>query len=417
MIVVGGISLALVATVAVRDATWLVVLVTLAAFGCASFAVAAGRRWHTLLLGALAVPLGAFRMFPWLRRGLAAAHGRRASLWPILRAVLLGLGLLLVFGGLFAGADPAFADLAGRLVPGLSLLPVRVGVFVLTVTAALAAAYVAVNRPQWDSLPVVTPRPAARREWALPLIMLDALFLAFIAVQVTVLFGGRTHILRTQGLTYAEYARQGFWQLLLVTLLTFGVLTVAVWKAPRTTGADRLLARALLGLLILFALVVVASALYRMNLYEQAFGFTRLRVFVTAVELWFGVVLVLVALAGIRLRASWLPQAVAGSGAVALIALAALNPDALIAERNIARWHDGQQLDVRYLANLSADAAPALSRLPEPQRSCALFHISRELTNEPWYAFNLGRYRARDMLDGQRISFSPECLTLESERR
>ena len=58
----------------------------------------------------------------------------------------------------------------------------------------------------------------------MPLGVLDALFVAFVAVQATVLFGGHAHVLETEGLTYAEYARQGFWQLLWVSALTLLVL-------------------------------------------------------------------------------------------------------------------------------------------------------------------------------------------------
>ena len=47
-------------------------------------------------------------------------------------------------------------------------------------------------------------------EWALPLALLAGLFAVFVAVQIAVLFGGHEHVLRTAGLTYAEYARQGF---------------------------------------------------------------------------------------------------------------------------------------------------------------------------------------------------------------
>ncbi len=68
-------------------------------------------------------------------------------------------------------------------------------------------------------------------EWALPLVLLDALFLAFVAVQIFVLFGGHDHVLRTAGLTYAEYAHQGFWQLVAVAVLTLAVVMTAVHAA------------------------------------------------------------------------------------------------------------------------------------------------------------------------------------------
>ncbi len=114
------------------------------------------------------------------------------------------------------------------------------------------------------------------------------------------------------------------------------------------------------------ALVVVVSALWRMSVYEEAYGFTRLRVFVSAFEIWLGALFVLVLIAGLRLRARWLAPAVVAAWVLTLIGLAALNPDRFIAEQNIARYHRGATLDVPYLSSLSSDAAPALDRLSGP---------------------------------------------------
>ena len=65
----------------------------------------------------------------------------------------------------------------------------------------------------------------------------------------------------------------------MATLLTLGVVGVAARKAP-ALGRDRLLLRGVLGALCLLTLVVVASALFRMHVYEEAYGFTRLRLLV-----------------------------------------------------------------------------------------------------------------------------------------
>jgi hypothetical protein len=245
-----------------------------------------------------------------------------------------------------------------------------------------------------------------RLEWALPVAALVALFTAFVAVQLAVLFGGREYVLRTAGVTYAEYARRGFWQLLTVTALTLAVIAVAARLAPRETVADRVWLRALLGGLAVLTLVVVASALSRMWAYEQAYGFTRLRILVSACELWLGVVFVLVIVAGVRLnttasQAMWLPRAVLGTGLLALLALAALNPDRFIAEQNVARYERTQRLDTEYLSQLSADALPALNRLPQPVRSCVLGNwAAHNDWREPdsWNEWNLGRRQAKDVM-------------------
>jgi hypothetical protein len=137
-----------------------------------------------------------------------------------------------------------------------------------------------------------------------------------------------------------------------------------------------------------------------MNLYEQAYGFTRLRILVSACELWLGAVFAMVLAAGVRLRARWLAQAVAASGAAALLGLALLNPDRFIADRNIDRYERIDRIDLDYLSRLSADAAPALDRLPYPLRDCVLTGIAADLADSPddWRGANLGRERARDIV-------------------
>ncbi|MFC0532991.1 DUF4153 domain-containing protein [Phytohabitans kaempferiae] len=162
---------------------------------------------------------------------------------------------------------------------------------------------------------------------------------------------------------------------------------------------DRLLVRVLLGGLAALCLVIVASALFRMHTYEEAYGFTRLRLLVSACVLWLGSVLVMVLVAGVRLRAGWLPQAAVGSGVAALVGLALLDPDHFIADRNVHRYEQTGRIDVAYLAELSADAVPALDRLPATLRTCALGDVARDLGQESdWRAWNLGTDRARHAL-------------------
>lgn len=398
----GALAVGLFGTAAVRTAPWLLALCVLAGLVLAVLAVTAGRTWTGLTLGLLS-PLSALsRTARWAARGVTPRlRGRRV---PVGRALATGAAsvvLLTVFGGLFAGADPVFADLLGGLVPELPpvLIVVRTVVFAVVTVGVLVAACLAHQRPDFDALAPTRGTGRPRLEWAVPLGALIALFACFVGVQFVVLADGERHVLRTAGLTYAEYARQGFWQLLAVTALTLLVVAVVVRVARRETRADRAVLRVLLGALCLLAVLVVASALRRMWLYEDAYGFTRLRLLVQAVEFWLGSVFVLVGLAGIRLRVRWLPRAVVATGALTMLALATVNPDAFIAERAVVRYTETGRIDLGYLAGLSSDAVPALDRLPEPQRACTLLFIDADLAwGEPWYAANLGRARARDVL-------------------
>jgi Domain of unknown function (DUF4173) len=402
-------TLALLSVGTVRAAGWLFVLCVLTAAVTASLAVTAGRSLPALAFTSVAIPVAALRGLPWVARG-AALVARRQRGGPsvrIIATVAVSVLLLLVFGGLFASADAAFAELAGRIMPEINGAVVArwVYVFVLATAALLGGAYLLAAPPRLDGLERPSKVRLRRLEWTLPLVALNAIFLAFVAVQLTVLFGGAGHVLRTAGLTYAEYARRGFWQLLVVTALTLGVLALAARWAPRDTPRDRLLIRVLLGGLAALCLVIVASALYRMHTYEEAYGFTRLRVLVSACELWLGSVLVMVLAAGVRLRASWLPQVAIGSGVAALLGLAVLNPDHFIADRNVARYQETGRIDVAYLSGLSADAVPALDRLPATLRSCALGDVARDLSEEhDWRGWNIGVDRARHALGGESTS-------------
>ena len=349
--------------------------------------------------------------FRWLiRGGLRARRQGRETFIRTLVAAAIAVTLLLVFGGLLIGADAAFAHVVATLAPSWELATLlrrawSAGVAVTVVAVAAYALLIGGTTPKTRPRPAVVRRIeltlVRRIEWALPVGGLVALFAVFVAVQATVLFGGNRHVLETAGLTYSQYARSGFWQLLAVTGLTVVVVGVAARVAPRSTATDRTLLRALLGLLSALTLVIVASAMLRMVDYEQAYGFTRRRLLVTVAELWLGALFLLILAAGIRLRGQWISQAALAIAVAALLGLAVLNPDAFIAQQNVARFSSTGRIDVYYLRTLSADAVPALRMLPEPYRSCALATISNrqgDARPDTWFEWNLDRRTARAYL-------------------
>ncbi|MFJ3586556.1 DUF4153 domain-containing protein [Streptomyces sp. NPDC090127] len=410
---IGG--LALLTVPALRDAGWPIFLALVTALGVTALALHGGRGWPSVLLA----PLGLFDSLgsgtAWVWHGVRdRAAGSRGRWGPVVRTVGVAVALLVVFGALFAGADAAFADLLGSLMPDISLeqAPWRLSLFLLGLFGAVALARTAAAPLRWDKMAIRPGRARARLEWALPLIVLNVLFAAFNAVQLAVLFGGYDKVLSETGLTYAAYARQGFWQLLTATLLTLVVIGLALRWAPRADARDRTLVRAVLGILCALTLVVVASALRRMDLYVDAYGLTRLRVSVAAMEIWLGLVILLIMAAGI-FGARLLPRAVAVSAAAGVLAFGLASPDALVAERNVERFSSSEKIDIPYLAGLSADAVPALDRLPEPQRSCALLSIEARLRADDdggWYATSWSKERARRLLEVRGIDRTPaEC--------
>ncbi|MEU6862861.1 DUF4173 domain-containing protein [Streptomyces sp. NPDC046876] len=409
--------IALLAVPALRDAGWPTTLALLAAVLTGALALQGSRTWVGVLLSPLGLADSLMTGVRWAWTGLRSrGSGVDRARWvPVAKAVGVAAVLLVLFGALFASADAAFADLLSGLTPEVSVGdgPVRVALFAVGTVLALAIARTAAAPSHWDRIRPAPGKPRSRVEWALPLIVLNLLFAGFNAVQLAVLFGGYDKVLRSTGLTYSEYARQGFWQLLWATLLTLAVIALALRWAPRAGAGDRRLVRVVLGTLCVLTLVVVASALRRMDLYVEAYGLTRLRVSVAAMELWLGLVIALIMAAG-AFGARWLPRAVAGSAVAAVLAFGLLSPDGMVAQNNADRFHRTGKIDLAYFQSLSADAVPALDRLPEPQRSCALRGINNDLSEAgrvPWYAMSLGEYRARKILDERPVTASYEVCS------
>jgi two-component system, OmpR family, sensor histidine kinase BaeS len=398
-----GLCLLLAATTVVRDADWIVLPCLLAGGALCVSGVTGARTLGGFVVSGLAWPLAGLRGLPWLGRTLARTTGlgHRAAL---LRTVAWSVVGLLVFGALFISADALLAEWSSRLLPDLSLgsFVVRAFLAVAVGGTVLAAAYLALDPPRVNAAgPGI--RPVTHRfEWLAPVLVVDAVFAAFLIAQAAVVFGGHDYLRRTTGLTYAAYVHQGFGQLTVATALTLLVVWAASRKVPRDAPADRVWLRASLGLLCVQTLVVVASALHRMDLYQDAYGFTRLRLLVDVFEGWLGLLVVAVLGAGIGLRASWWPRFALVSGVVALLGLAAVNPDAWIARHNLDRYAATGTVDWTYLRSLSDDAFPVLADLPADQRRCALANLTS--SGHDWLEWNLGRARAADRLPGPELT-------------
>ncbi|MDF2977728.1 MAG: histidine kinase [Actinomycetospora sp.] len=395
-----GLCLALSAVVVLRDAEWIVGLCLLAAVGLGMVGLVRGRRVPSFLVAAAAWPLAAVRGVPWLGRTARALTGLGNGAALLRTAVWSAVGVT-VFALLFASADALFAEWVDAVVPDVGSEDVAVRVFVAVAVGGLVlcGAYLALNPPRAGRVQRAARPVAHRFEWLAPVLVVDAVFVLFLAAQATAFFGGHEHLERTTGLTYAQYVHQGFGQLTIATLLTLLVVWAASRKAPRTRPADRAWLRGALGVLCAATLVVVASALYRMHLYEQAYGLTRARLLAAVFEGWLGVLVLAVIAGAVALRARWLPRFGLVSGVVLLLALAALNPDAYVARQNLDRYAVTGTVDWGYLRDLSDDAVPALEGLPRPLAECALQLDQREVDDA--LAWNLGRTRADAYVEAQ----------------
>ena len=388
----------LVLPVVLLDAEWIATLCVLAGAVVLLIGVTRGRTVPGFVLAGFAWPLASLRGLPWFGRTLQGL-GRWGRVPALARTVAWSVLAVLVFGLLVVSADALVASWVGAVLPDWDPASFVLRAFIAGAVFAvvLAAAYVALNPPDVELYRGGERSPVRHRyEWLVPVALVDAVLALFLVAQATVVFGGHDYLESTTGLTYAEYVHQGFGQLTVVTALTLLVVWAAARKAPRETPADRAWLRGALGLLCVLTLVVVASALYRMHVYQEAYGFTRLRLLVDVFEGWLGLVVLGVLVAGIGLRGAWLSRAAVLTGAAALLGLAAINPDAWIAEHNLERYDTTGKVDESYLFSLSADAVPLLvdaGLVPGP--GCA----APEQSDDDWLEWNLGRSRARAALE------------------
>jgi Domain of unknown function (DUF4173) len=340
------------------------------------------------------------RDVPWddVTRGI---RGPRAA--AVGRGLAIGLPFLLVFGALFLAADAVFRRLAESAVPtGVpSLWPHLVVAFLVAWASAGLLRDLAEHR---EERRLVSPEALVRRragvtiggtEVAVALAALDVLFLAFVVVQGRYLFGGESVVLTHAHLTYAQYARHGFFELLAVSVLVVPVILAANAVARE----HRTLVRVLSGVLVVLELAVAASALQRMRVYVDHYGLTELRVYTTGVMLWIAVVLVWCAATVLRGHGRRFAVGVVAAGFAATLALDVVSPDALIARTNLDRG----AADPAYIAGLSADAVPTIvARLPRVADANRRARIARVLLTRRFdddaLAWNAARAQARESI-------------------
>ena len=289
-------------------------------------------------------------------------------MWPILRGLLFAVPVVAFFAALLASADLIFAQRLDSLLTLLSFenLPEYIFrcMYILVAAYALAGVYLHAAQRSGDEKLIGVEKPLLApflgfTEAGIILGSVVLLFSAFVVIQFQYFFGGQANINLT-GFTYADYVHKGFGELVTVAffalLLFLGLSTIT----RRETALQQKVFSGLGVALLALVAVILVSAYQRLIIYEDAYGFTRLRTYIHVFMIWVAVLLAGVVLLNLlnRQRAFALAALLASLGfAVSLILM---NVDAFIVQRNLARFEAGQTLDVGYLATISQDAVPSL---------------------------------------------------------
>lgn len=317
-----------------------------------------------------------------------AAAGRRILL-QIGLAVLVSVPLLLVLAVLLASSDAVFGNLlapivdafqkiqlstlAGKIIVGAVLLPFTASAVWsyrdrVMCTGKNAAAGTGAASGADTKRDAGTAETKEKFRFVPPafsitiLVLVNLLYLLYAGVQFIYLFGAWNGNL-PDGLTYAEYARNGFFELAFVSFINAAMLLCSI-RLTRREGKAGLVVRCLSILLLLLAGVQMVSAFLRMNLYIRAYGLTQLRYFVIAFMILMALNFIFLLLREF-LPAFPLFRSMVLAGAAALFILNYSMPDARIAQYNVDHYLSGElsSLDIEYIRNdLSADAQVILYR-------------------------------------------------------
>jgi len=304
---------------------------------------------------------------PDLGRPLARRTGGRIVSVGV--GIALAFPFLLVFAFLFASADAVFSSAVTNL---FDFRKWSIGELIARILLAAIFAWVGgglfllAGRGADTAMSPFLPRLRgllSSTAGVTTLLAIDALFVFFVGLQVAYLFGG-IDTLNATGLTYSTYARRGFFELIAVAVLAGGLLFALELVVARRT---RLYVGAALTL-ALATLVIVASAAYRMQLYQLAYGWTEQRFYALAGIAWLGACGACTAVLLWRDATRWLPHAAALIGLAVAIAANVIGPSAQVARQNLERVVDpsglpadaSRDLDAQYLASLGDGAVPTL---------------------------------------------------------
>jgi len=342
----------------------------------------------------------------------AREQGRRVA-----RAMLIAVPLLLLFGGLFVAADAVFESwIRSSLSFDLAAILRHLG-WIVGGTVAAAGLL-------WSGLGTdleVPPDPElseGRRlqsvETGVVLGSLTALFAVFVAIQAQYLFGGSEHVQSSIGLTYADYARRGFFELVAVALFLLPVLLALDWSRARS-GRSLTTFRVLSTLLVVLLVVVMASAMQRLRIYIDTFGLTALRFYAAALLVWLGAVFGWLLWSLLRERRNEFVAGTVLTGMLAIVMVVAVNPHGLITTTNLSRAEDGREFDVSHALGLSADATPTLidgiEALPE-EDACEIARTVLARWGEPdsqLRSWNWGRVSAAAAVEANRADLTAAC--------
>ena len=340
------------------------------------------------------------------------APEKRKSLKNIFIGLIISVPLLVIVIPLLASADTVFQKFLADILKSLESIgsiPLAEHVGVIGIITVLLFGYLAVVlKAEVEGVSVPVERGTGGSDATIVvtvLVMVNAVYILFCVIQFTYLFGGEENIRSIPDYTYAEYARRGFFELIIVTVINLSILLIGLHFTKNDGKFDRLV-HGLRCLLVLCTVIMLYSAHLRLTLYEEAYGYTYDRIFAhTFISFLF--ILFMLTLYKLWRKELPLVKAFAIAALLTYTALNYVNVDAIIARKNIERYLKTGKVDLDYLQELSYDAIPELARLSAAgdgdmtAKKMVVFLRDKKVElrlESPWQSYNVSKARATRIL-------------------
>jgi len=339
--------------------------------------------------------------------GLDTKDNKKAVALKILAGVVISIPILIVVILLLSSADIVFKNLFIN-IPLAKIIKHAAVILAVSIYSFSFIFSIFKTRKQNKN------NMYGRIKWKLfldPIVLLTILsllnivYITFTVIQFAYLFGGNSFMLPSS-FTYAEYARRGFFELIAVAIINFGILLFSITFVKKESRKANAVINAFLSAIAVFTFVLLISAFYRMALYEMAYGYTYLRIFVQAFMILL-FVLFIINLAYIWYRRLPIIKLYILCSLIIYITLNFANVDAIIARNNINRYYSTEEIDVGYLTMLSYDAIPEMTRLLKSEDKEIVnavndyFEKEKKILSEQdqWQSYNFSKIKAQKVLD------------------
>lgn len=224
---------------------------------------------------------------------------------------------------------------------------------------------------------------------------LNIIYLVFDFIQIRSLFLHNV----TEGIKYADYARNGFFQLMLISIIN--IVIVLLYRRSKENKYNKSMSL----IMVLLTLVIIASSFYRMILYSNAYGYTvlRLGVYVTLItEL---ILLIPTIIYIFKPKLNILSYYIT----ILTIVYTFINlfsVDVIITNNNIKRYREKDDIDIDYLMNYHSDNIKQLIDLQDEikdkdQKLDLEFYLKDFTPYDDDYTileYNISRSRAKELL-------------------